>query len=101
MRSGLLSCCLLGGAAGKLNPIVIKGSQLFDIETKQRFFVKGIDYHPDFYANVEEGGTSNPVPPGTDLIANDRESYWTNDLKLLEYATAANICFLSHLLVGL
>ena len=76
---------LFGVGSASLSPIIIKGHQLWDIETKQRFFIRGVDYNPDYYANVAEGGTGTPVPKGTDLIANDRESYWTNDLQNLVY----------------
>lgn len=66
-----------------INPIITRGNMLFDSVTKERFYVKGIDYAPDVYGNIAEGGTTDRSSTGEDHISNDKKELWMKDIPYL------------------
>jgi len=55
----------------------------FDSVTKERFYVKGLDYAPDPYANDDAGGIAASDPSGTDHITNAKRDIWMKDVPYL------------------
>lgn len=83
MSLRLLWLCLLSFSMG-LDPIVLKGNQLYNSRTKERFYLKGVAYSPDLYANVTCGGTAVNSIPGEDHFTDEKEPYWSKDIPLLQ-----------------
>lgn len=79
-------------ASGRpVNPIVVKGEFLYDSVTQKRFFAKGIDYNPR--PATYQGPANTPQCQaghspydsswsqwGKDLIDDDKEALWGDDL---------------------
>ncbi|KAI8376025.1 Glucanosyltransferase-domain-containing protein [Radiomyces spectabilis] len=71
MRASLLGL-LLGGlaTAWAINPITIKGHKMFDANTKEQFFIKGVAYQP----RNEGTGKNAVVDPLADAAACQRDA---------------------------
>jgi hypothetical protein len=67
-----------------LPPIVLKGNQLYNSVTKERFYVKGVAYAPNLYANKTAGGTAIDSDKTEDHFTDDKELLWSKDLPLLK-----------------
>jgi len=80
-----------------INPIIIKGNQMFDSITKRRFFMRGIAYDPMPFAwpgggDCTAGDAEGYDDPNTDVLADDfTENDWTDWEDDLEQIASMNV----------
>lgn len=79
----ILVALFCAAAFATLPPIVLKGNQLYNSVTKERFYVKGVAYAPNLYANKTAGGTAIDSDKSEDHFTDDKEALWSKDLPLL------------------
>jgi hypothetical protein len=79
----LLVLCVLHGVSA-LNPIVVKGTKLYDSVTKERFMMRGLAYAPDKYFNAALGGDSRLIDKREEMFDDAHEAWWGRDIPFLK-----------------